>query len=58
MIKLAASKIKHSQAILLTSGAGMSADSGLPTFRSTEGLWEAYPFFKETKMTFQQAANP
>ena len=36
----------------------MSADSGLPTFRSTEGLWNAYPYFKETKMTFQQAANP
>jgi NAD-dependent SIR2 family protein deacetylase len=44
--------LKHSQAVLLTAGAGIGADSGMPTFRGNEGLWKAYPYFKEVGMSF------
>lgn len=44
--------------LLITSGAGMSADSGLPTFRDKEGLWKEYPALKELDLKFQEIANP
>ncbi|MBU0500735.1 MAG: NAD-dependent deacetylase [Gammaproteobacteria bacterium] len=45
-------------ALLITAGAGMSADSGLPTFRGREGLWQAYPGLKRLNMDFTDIANP
>ena len=35
--------IKLSDSILVTAGAGMGVDSGLPDFRGENGFWEAYP---------------
>src|ERR1700690_2133999 len=29
--------------LVLLSGAGISAESGIPTFRDSGGLWEGYP---------------
>jgi len=29
--------------IVVLTGAGMSAESGLKTFRDADGLWEEYP---------------
>lgn len=58
MISVARRCLQQADGVLFTAGAGMSADSGLPTFRDTEGLWKAYPYFKQAKMTFTQAANP
>ena len=29
--------------IVILTGAGMSAESGLKTFRDADGLWENYP---------------
>ena len=29
--------------LLITAGAGMGVDSGLPDFRGREGFWQAYP---------------
>ena len=29
--------------IVILTGAGMSAESGLKTFRDADGLWESYP---------------
>jgi len=55
--KLAATLIKNSEALLITAGAGMGIDSGLPDFRGKEGLWKAYPYFKEAGMSFTDAAN-
>ena len=43
--KAAAKAIKNSQAMLITAGAGMGVDSGLPDFRGNQGLWRAYPYF-------------
>ena len=31
------------QKIVLLTGAGMSAESGIKTFRDSDGLWENYP---------------
>ncbi len=36
----------------------MGVDSGLPDFRGKEGLWKAYPYFKDAGMSFSDAANP
>ena len=34
---------KQYQNILILTGAGISAESGLATFRSSNGLWNNYP---------------
>ncbi|WP_269843530.1 Sir2 family NAD-dependent protein deacetylase [Campylobacter pinnipediorum] len=36
--------INSSNAIIITAGAGMGVDSGLPDFRGDKGFWNAYPF--------------
>ena len=45
-------------ALLITAGAGMGVDSGLPDFRGTDGFWRAYPAFKALGLRFEQLANP
>ena len=34
---------KAADALLVTAGAGMGVDSGLPDFRGTQEFWRAYP---------------
>ncbi|CAI2377020.1 unnamed protein product [Moneuplotes crassus] len=53
-----AKSIMRNKAMLVTAGAGIGIDSGLPDFRGKEGLWKAYPYFKNTNMSFTDAANP
>ena len=31
--------MENTDAILVVTGAGMSVDSGIPTYRGTNGLW-------------------
>lgn len=50
--------IAESDAVLITAGAGMGVDSGLPDFRGKEGFWKAYPKAKELNLDFSQMANP
>lgn len=45
-------------AIVVTAGAGMGVDSGLPDFRGPEGFWEAYPPYRRLGIRFEEAANP
>jgi NAD-dependent SIR2 family protein deacetylase len=54
----AARLVRDADAILLTAGAGMGVDSGLPDFRGTEGFWKAYPPFAKLGLGFEQLANP
>ena len=57
-IAAAAFAISKADAVLVTAGAGMGVDSGLPDFRGDEGFWKAYPPFKEAGLNFMSLANP
>lgn len=57
-LDLAAREIGRADALILTAGAGMGVDSGLPDFRGTEGFWRAYPPFARLGLRFDQVANP
>ena len=50
--------INDADAIIITAGAGMGVDSGLPDFRGNEGFWKAYPPIAKLKYNFSQMANP
>jgi NAD-dependent SIR2 family protein deacetylase len=54
----AATVIRSASALLITAGAGIGVDSGLPDFRGNQGLWEAYPALGRVGMQFQEIANP
>ncbi len=50
--------ILKADAILISAGAGMGVDSGLPDFRGRDGFWRAYPMAKELGLSFEELANP
>lgn len=54
----AAEWLKAAPYIIITAGAGMSVDSGLPDFRGPEGFWRAYPLFKTLGKRFEEMSNP
>ncbi len=57
-IEAAAQAIDRARALLITAGAGMGVDSGLPDFRGDEGFWRAYPPLKRLGISFVEMANP
>jgi len=57
-IEQARSYIQDADAILITAGAGMGVDSGLPDFRGNKGFWKAYPPLERLGLDFQEMANP
>jgi len=57
LLKVAADWIRNADGILLTAGAGMGVDSGLPDFRGAHGFWNAYPALKAEGIGFQDIAN-
>lgn len=57
-ISSASALLSEADAVLITAGAGMSVDSGLPDFRGPEGLWRAYPKLAHTRLRFEELANP
>lgn len=54
----AAAAIRSADALVITAGAGMGVDSGLPDFRGDHGFWNAYPMYRKLGLSFVQAANP
>ena len=54
----AAEAIGSAEALLITAGAGIGVDSGLPDFRGNEGFWRAYPPLKRLGINFVDMANP
>lgn len=50
--------IQKADGLLITAGAGMSVDSGLPDFRSVGGFWNVYPPFQKMGLQFHQVATP
>jgi NAD-dependent SIR2 family protein deacetylase len=57
-IERAAAAIVGASALLVTAGAGMGVDSGLPDFRGDEGFWKAYPPYAKLGLSFVDLANP
>ena len=41
-IEKAAAAVANAETMIITAGAGMGVDSGLPDFRGPEGFWRAY----------------
>ncbi len=56
--ELAARWIAEADGLLITAGAGMGVDSGLPDFRGTQGFWNDYPGLGEEGASFVDIANP
>jgi NAD-dependent SIR2 family protein deacetylase len=57
-IEEARDRISESDAIIITAGAGMGVDSGLPDFRGDSGFWKAYPMISKLGISFSDMANP
>lgn len=57
-IQSAAELISEADGLLITSGAGMGIDSGLPDFRGLNGFWKTYPALGKLKLDFTAIANP
>ncbi|MDF3035519.1 MAG: NAD-dependent deacetylase, partial [Paucimonas sp.] len=57
-IQAAAALIAEADSLLITAGAGMGIDSGLPDFRGDNGFWKAYPALGDRRMRFYDIANP
>ncbi len=55
-IMQAAEVIGKARALIITAGAGMGVDSGLPDFRGDEGFWAYYPSLYGH--SFSDMANP
>lgn len=49
--------LNEADGLLITAGAGMGVDSGLPDFRGNEGFWQAYPALGQQKIPFTEIAN-
>ncbi|MES2018008.1 MAG: Sir2 family NAD-dependent protein deacetylase [Pseudomonadota bacterium] len=54
----AADLISQADGLLITAGAGMGVDSGLPDFRGEQGFWKAYPALGKLGMRFADIASP
>lgn len=58
LFQAAADAIRKANVLVITAGAGMGVDSGLPDFRGDSGFWNAYPMYERLGLTFVDAANP
>lgn len=50
--------LDQADGLVITAGAGMGVDSGLPDFRGNEGLWRAYPALGQARLDFTRIASP
>jgi len=53
----AAELVQRAGALIITAGAGIGVDSGLPDFRGSEGFWRAYPALREAGLNFEDMAS-
>lgn len=58
MYNKAAVAIREAEVFIVTAGAGMGVDSGLPDFRGNKGFWNAYPAYESLGLSFEECANP
>lgn len=57
-LALAADWLRSADGLLITAGAGMGIDSGLPDFRGPGGFWAVYPALGRARLDFTSIANP
>jgi NAD-dependent SIR2 family protein deacetylase len=57
-VEAAARVLARANALLISAGAGMGVDSGLPDFRGTHGFWRSYPAYEKLGLRFEELANP
>jgi len=50
--------LRAAEGLVVTAGAGMGVDSGLPDFRGDQGFWRAYPPYARLGLGFSNLANP
>lgn len=50
--------IDEADGLLVTAGAGMGIDSGLPDFRGPGGFWRVYPALESLGLNFMDVASP
>lgn len=53
-----ANLIEQADSLLITAGAGLGVDAGLPDFRGKDGFWRAYPALGRARLHFQDIASP
>ncbi len=58
MIPDAVEVLRGAEVFVVTAGAGMGVDSGLPDFRGDRGFWNAYPAYARLRLSFVDCANP
>ena len=58
LIIKAVEAMSSADAILVTAGAGMSVDSGLPDYRGTEGFWNHYPVYRDLRADYAAMTRP
>lgn len=58
VIERAAGVLRSAEVLVITAGAGMGVDSGLPDFRGNQGFWQAYPPYARLGISFVECANP
>ncbi|RKZ81749.1 MAG: NAD-dependent deacetylase [Candidatus Parabeggiatoa sp. nov. 1] len=57
-IEQATKALLNADALLISAGAGMGVDSGLPDFRGDKGFWKAYPPIAKLGLSFTEIATP
>lgn len=57
-LRQAAEWIRQADGLLITAGAGMGIDSGLPDFRGPGGFWAVYPALGKARIAFESIASP
>ncbi|MGB8419969.1 SIR2 family NAD-dependent protein deacylase [Paraburkholderia sp.] len=57
-LEKAAGWLRDADGLLITAGAGMGVDSGLPDFRGRDGFWRAYPALRHRGLSFEDMASP
>lgn len=57
-LRRGADALAAADALLITAGAGLGVDSGLPDFRGDQGFWKAYPPYARLGLSFVELADP
>lgn len=57
-LQQAADLVAEADALVISAGAGMGVDSGLPDFRGTNGFWKTFSTHADKQMGITELASP